>query len=323
MSIVFKKAIRENVPLLIGLSGGTGSGKTFSAMTLAAGLSGGKPFAVIDTESGRARHYADRFTFDHAELAAPFRPDAYVDAITAADKAGYPVVVVDSMSHVWAGDGGVLDWQEEELSRMAGDDYRRREGCKMAAWIKPKMSHKRMVSRLLQLRAHVILCFRAEEKIEMTKDERGKTVITKKETKTGLDGWVPICEKNLPYELTMSFLLTADAPGVPRPIKLEEQHREYFPTGQPVGEAAGAKLAAWSRGDTVAKAIAANAAKSQATAPDALLDEAIFAAQQVGPEKARAGMESLKAYWASLPSAVQVALVNEKNEWKKIAEDIK
>jgi hypothetical protein len=94
-----------------------------------------------------------------------------------------------------------------------------REAVKMAAWIKPKMEHKRFVTRLLQIHAHLILCFRAEEKIEIAK-EGGKTVVRPKQSLTGLDGWVPVAEKNLPYELTLSLLLTADQPGVPKPIKL-------------------------------------------------------------------------------------------------------
>ena len=156
-TFTFRKAVREQVGLLIGLVGASGSGKSYSALRLATGMAGGKPFCVIDTEAGRAKHYAGEFAFDHGDLAAPFRPDHYADAIAAADKAGYPVIVVDSMSHVWAGDGGVLDWQEDELDRMAGDDWKKREAVKMAAWIKPKMSHKAMVKKLLQVRAHLIL----------------------------------------------------------------------------------------------------------------------------------------------------------------------
>lgn len=247
MTFTFRKAERENVPLLIGLVGGTGSGKTYTAMRLASGICGGKPFAVIDTEAGRAKHYADQFNFDHGDLKPPFRPEAYTDAIHAADKAGYPVIVVDSMSHVWAGDGGVLDWQEEELDRMAGDDWKKREAVKMAAWIKPKMAHKKMVQSLLQVRAHVILCFRAEQKIEMVR-ENGKMVIHAKQSLTGLDGWIPVCEKSLPFELTASLLFTADAPGMPKPIKLQEQHRVLFPLDQQVNEDSGRKIAAWSVG---------------------------------------------------------------------------
>lgn len=247
MSIEFRPAKRDYVPLLIGLAGGTGSGKTLSAMLLAKGLAGDKPFAFIDTEAGRAKHYADMFTFDHAELAPPFRPERYAEAITAADAAGYPVIVVDSASHEHAGDGGLLDWHEEELQRLAGDDYRRRDAMTFAAWIKPKTSHKRFVSQLLQLRAHLILCFRAEEKIEIVR-EGGKTKVIPKRSLTGLDGWVPVSEKTLPYELTISLLLTAEAPGVPKPIKLQEQHRAFLPLDKPITEEAGVALAAWAGG---------------------------------------------------------------------------
>lgn len=245
---VFKPATRENVGLLIGLAGGTGSGKTMTALRLATGMAGGKPFALIDTENRRSLHYADSFRFDVAELKAPFSPDAYAGAIMAADKAGYPVIVVDSATHEWAGSGGVLDMQEAELNRMAGDDWKKREACKMAAWIKPKMQHKSMVSKLLQVRAHVILCFRAEEKIEMVRDDKGKMQIVAKQTLTGLDGWVPVCEKNLPFELTVSFLLTAAKPGIPLPIKLQEQHKPLFPPGRLIDESCGARLAEWARG---------------------------------------------------------------------------
>jgi hypothetical protein len=247
MTITFKQAKLQNIPLLIGLVGGTGSGKTFTGMRLASGIAGDKPFAVIDTENGRALHYADQFKFDHADLRAPFRPEAYIEAIKAADAAGYPVIMVDSVSHVWAGDGGVLDWQEEELDRMAGENWQKREACKMAAWIKPKMSHKQMVQSLLQVKAHVILCFRAEQKIEMVK-ENGKMVIHAKQSLTGLDGWIPVCEKTLPFELTTSLLFTADRPGCPQPIKLQEQHRALFPLDKPISEASGRGVAAWAAG---------------------------------------------------------------------------
>jgi AAA domain len=252
MSFEFREAKREDVSLLIGLAGSSGAGKTYSAMRLAKGLAGERPFAVIDTEAGRAKHYADDFRFDHGDLTAPFRPEAYADAIVAADAAGYPVILVDSFSHEHAGDGGLLDWHEEEFQRLGG-----RDAVKMTAWIKPKMAHKAMVSRLLQVRAHLILCFRAEEKIEIVKVD-GKTQIVPKRSLTGLDGWVPISEKNLPYELTVSFLLTADRPGVPKPIKLPERLRPFFPLDEPVNEETGRALAEWAAGG----------------APDRLLEDA-------------------------------------------------
>lgn len=247
MTVSFRPAVRENVSLLIGLAGGTGSGKSYSAMRLADGISGTAPFAVIDTENRRALHYAESFRFDHADLRAPFTPEAYAEAIEAADKAGYPAIVVDQMSYEHAGEGGLLDFQEDELTRMAGDDWKKREACKMSSWIKPKRAHKAMMQRLLQVRAHLILCFRAEAKIEMVKNG-DKWVVQAKKSLVGLDGWIPVSEKNLPYELTASFLVTADAPGIPKPIKLQEQHRKLFPLDKPITEESGRLIAAWAAG---------------------------------------------------------------------------
>jgi hypothetical protein len=239
----FRPAVRENVPLLIGLAGGTGSGKTFSALLLARGLASGKPFAAIDTENGRMNHYADLFPeLQVARIDAPFRPGKYAEAIEAADSQGFPVILVDSASHEWYGDGGCLDWHDE---LMAGDQRKN-----LSAWIEPKRAHKAMVTRLLQVKAHVILCFRAEPKVEAVKDSQGRTEIKPKRTISGggLDGWIPITEKNLPYEMTLSFLLMADAPGVPKPIKLQEQHRPLVPLDRPLGEDAGRALAEWAAG---------------------------------------------------------------------------
>lgn len=260
MTITFRRAVRENVGLIIGLAGPSGSGKTYTAMRLASGIAGDKPFAVIDTEAGRAKHYADLFRFDHADLKSPFRPATYSEAIKAADEAGYPVIVVDSASHVWEGEGGVLDWQEEILTAsvkraLERESERRsewslREAFKRSAWITPKMEHKKMVSKLLQLRAHLILCLRAEDKIDFVKDDKGNAKVVPMETLSGYKGWIPICDKRLPYELTASFILLPNRPGVPVPIKLQEQHKALFPLDKPITEESGRLIAVWAAGGT-------------------------------------------------------------------------
>lgn len=248
MSVTFNHAVRENVNLLIGLAGGTGSGKTYTAFRLATGICGDKPFAVLDTEARRALHYADQFKFDHADLDAPFSPARYGEAIMDAAKAGYRCIVIDSISHEHEGDGGLLDIQEQELQRMAGNDFSKRDACLQASWIKPKREHKRLfVQKVLQLRTHVIFCMRAEDKTELKKVD-GKLKMVPKLSLTGLDGWIPICEKRFPFELTASFLLTADQPGIPHPIKLQQQHRPLFPLDKPITEESGRLIAAWAAG---------------------------------------------------------------------------
>lgn len=261
MTIQFTPAKRQAIKLLVGVAGGTGSGKTYSALRLARGLAGGAPFALIDTENGRALHYADEFAFEHASFAPPFSPARYLEHVKAAER--YPVIVVDSASHEHAGEGGILDMADAELERMGG-----RDSAKMASWIKPKAEHKAFVRELLRLDAHVILAFRAEPKVEMRKDGGGRWEVVPKPTLTGLDGWIPIAEKNLPFELTCSFLLMPDAPGVPRPIKLPGALRPLVPLDAPLSEDVGAALGRWAAGDD------SPAASGPPASPEALLTAA-------------------------------------------------
>jgi hypothetical protein len=273
MTFEFRPAVRENVPLLIGVAGGTGSGKTMSALRLARGLAAGQPFAFIDTENGRGKHYADLFPeMRHGDIRAPFRPEKYADAVQAG-AAEFPVVVVDSASHEWAGDGGCIDWHDDI---MGGDQKKN-----LTAWIEPKKAHRRMVTRLLQVNAHVILCFRAQEKVEAVDDpERpGRKKIVPKRGLTALDGWFPVTEKDLPYELTASFLLMADNPGVPRPVKLQEQHRPMVPLDSPLSEETGRALGEWAAGGVAPQPATPDyAAQIIAAAPDAAAVRAEIAA---------------------------------------------
>jgi hypothetical protein len=175
-----KPATRQGVKPLIGLYGKSGGGKTMSALLLARGLVGptGR-ITLIDTESGRGSLFADLIPggYNVLEIGAPFAPEIYTEAIEAAEPQS-DCIVVDSMTHLWDGDGGVLDMQEQELTRMAGDDYRKREACKMAAWIKPKMQYKKFIGKLLRLRCGLICCLRAQEKTHIVKDDGKSKVVT-------------------------------------------------------------------------------------------------------------------------------------------------
>jgi DNA polymerase III delta prime subunit len=241
MSYTFRKAVRTNTSTLISLAGPSGSGKTYSAIRLARGLVGeqGK-MVLIDTEAGRALHYADTFNFDHYELRPPFSPENYALAVKAAEESGYTAIIVDSMSHEWAGDGGCQDMHDEAHEKLGNT-----EQTNILAWRDAKLDHKRMVSRFLQSHSHLIFCLRAEEKIKFTKDATtGKTQIVPQ-------GWMPICEKNFQYEMTVSFMLTDEKPGYGKPIKLQEQHKPFFDLTKPLDEQAGRKLAEWANGGTV------------------------------------------------------------------------
>lgn len=264
----FRPAVRENVPLLIGFDGASGSGKTFTALEVATGIADaigaaqGRPGRLfgIDTERGRMLHYADDFTFMYGAINPPFTPENYGGAIAAAERAGADVIVIDSFSHEWEGEGGVREMADAEESA----------GKKSPShWIVPKTLHKRLVNKMLATRAHVIVCMRSEEKMRVEavpqfnddgspKMWKGKqstrTVITPAADIPVRDRWVPICEKRFPYEITTSFLLTPDRPGVGIPRKLQQQHMGFFPEGQLIGRKNGEALARWAMGVTPAPA---------------------------------------------------------------------
>lgn len=252
--LVFKKAVRENEYTLTAIAGPTGSGKTYSALEFATGLVSGtkKRIAGIDTENGRMLHYATKFDFDHAELTPPYTPEAYVAAIMAAEAAGYGAVVIDSMSHEYSGEGGIDDIAQEALQRMCTDrdgnfDAQKAERMTALAWKDAKRRHKKMMVRLLQRKCHIIFCLRAEPKIKFEKEKiPGKTY----EKTVIVDmGYQPICEKQFMFEMTLSMMMGAAAPGIPTFLKLEDQFNAGFTSDKHLTRDSGVFMAKWASGD--------------------------------------------------------------------------
>ena len=245
MTFQFKSAasFTERAGLFVSLTGSTNSGKTFSGLRLSRGIAGpdGK-LAVLDTEGGRTLHLRDEFKFDANVMDPPFRPHRFAEAAKDAEDAGYACLLIDSFSMEWAGLGGVLDWQGEEIQRMAGDDYRKQERMKMASWIKPKSAHKAMVYSFLQRRIPIIFSIRGEESVKPGEPGEKPQKIFK-----------PICNSAFPYEVTLSFRLAADRKGYidlsdPKSWKMEGAHQAIFKDGDRISEQHGAALAEWARG---------------------------------------------------------------------------
>lgn len=330
-NIEFKPACRQNIGLLIGCIGGTGSGKTLSGLLIARGLCAGddSQIAVIDTEAGRALHYAPAgkakpgeftFGFKHGDMVPPFTPEAYAEAIIAAEEAGFKAIVIDSFSHEYAGDGGLDDIHEDALDRITRGDADKREKLSVMAWKEPKKRHKRLISRLLQCRAHLIICMRAEEKMKIATVKDGefkKTVITPAEDRPMVERWVPTTEKKFPFELTMSLLFTAAKPGVPIPIKLEEQHRAFVPLDKPINLEVGRALGAWARGGEDPPAISTTS--STATYPEGWFS---WTLEECGINRAHLGLATYQAWWTSLSPSQRVSLKSHHAEWKEIAEKV-
>ena len=184
----FTPATRHNKFLRISLFGPSGTGKTLSALQLARGLAGdnGK-VAVIDTECGSASLYADLYPFDVAELAPPFTPSNYIEYIEEASH-NYDVLIIDSLSHVWDGEGGILAIHDS----MGGNPF--------SSWNKIKPMQASLVKAILYANCHVICALRAKTDWEMVKNDSGREVPKKV-------GLVPISPKDIEYEFTLVFFL--------------------------------------------------------------------------------------------------------------------
>lgn len=116
---MFKKAELFLTNPTIALTGPTGSGKTMSALRLASGIAkamGGR-FAVIDTENGSASLYSKLFDFDTMAITPPFTTEKFINAINAAEQAGFCALICDSITHAWAGEGGLLEQKDALDSR--------------------------------------------------------------------------------------------------------------------------------------------------------------------------------------------------------------
>lgn len=244
----------EQMGLFIGLAGGPGTGKTWSAMEIATGIVGpGKRFAVIDTENKRASHYKKFFNFDVFNFEPPFSSERYGKAVEAQYKAGYGAIVVDSISHEHDGIGGYLDSQALDLSERVARSMKRNPNANEydvskqltpSSWIIPKGNRKRMRQILLACSPTIpiIFCFRAEEKVFHSVD--GKLVARK------VPEWQPICDKGMPFEMTVLFILHADNPGVPHVYMkpMQEQHKPLFPLDRKLSRESGRLIAEWARG---------------------------------------------------------------------------
>ncbi|AXH72289.1 MAG: AAA domain protein [Caudoviricetes sp.] len=188
-----REAEREGARLVIGLSGLSGEGKTYTALQLAWGLANfnAKKVGLLDTENRRGSLYADSLKdgngnvhrFLIGDLDAPFSPDRYKQAILEFQTAGVEVLVIDSVSHEWEGTGGC-----EEIATLS-------EG-KIANWKLAKAKHKMFMNTLLQCDMHVIACIRAREKTDFTNPKSPKSL-----------GVQPIQEKNFAFELTASLMM--------------------------------------------------------------------------------------------------------------------
>lgn len=192
---MFKKAERKQVKLKIAIAGPSGSGKTLSALLMAKGI--GKRIALIDTENESASLYAGMKLpngeevpeFDTLSLDPPFTVDRYVMAMNAAVQAGYDVLIVDSLSHQWNGEGGTLS-KKEQLDARGGNSY--------TNWAKLTPEHEKFKAAILHSDIHVLGTLRSKQEYALVGDDKGKNKVQKL-------GMAPVQRDGMEYEFTVFF----------------------------------------------------------------------------------------------------------------------
>jgi hypothetical protein len=237
MNYQAQPATRSEEPLLLGMIGPPGGGKTLSSLRLAKGMQSvrGGDIIVIDTEGGRSRKYNDLIPFKIVELQNA-RSNDFLDAIRAQLPANPAAVIVDSLSDEHE---AYLEWHDEMVPKMGNNEW--------AAWAKPKAARKQLISGILKIKVPLIFTFRAREKTKQDVVNGKKTVVN--------IGWQPVAPLEIVHTLDLTCILPPRADGVPVwksdkigedfIIKLPNYLAPFIDAGKPLCEEMGAAFARW------------------------------------------------------------------------------
>lgn len=222
----FKRAQRKRAKLRLGIAGPSGSGKTFSALLIASGIAPWSKVAVIDSENGSAELYAHLGNYSVMTLAPPYNPEKYINAIHIAEQSGFEVIIIDSLSHCWSGEGGILDQQ----GRASDTKYK---GNSWAAWREFTPKHNALVEAMLKSPCHVIATMRSKtEYVQVT--ENGKPAIKKM-------GTAPVQRDGMEYEFTVFIDLSTEHIATPSKDRTSLFDGTYFKPSAETGQ----KLLSW------------------------------------------------------------------------------
>lgn len=270
MGFQIVNAERQGIKPLVGLYGKSGGGKTHSALLLARGIVGpdGK-IVLICTENRRGHIFSDLIPggYEVLDFDAPFSPKRFMEAFALIQK--FDIAVVDSFTHFWEGNGGVLEIQEAELDRMAGKDYKKREACKMASWIHAKKEYKKMFYGVLRAPIPVICCLRGAEKTHMVKGGDGKNTVVTDDFST------PLFDSRFIFEMLINGEVYANEKGEGGFLRIRKiTHpgvRPCLPSeGQQISIEHGKALAAWCSAPSMPESVPTRAAEPEATTDPAV-----------------------------------------------------
>lgn len=216
-----RKAERKKAKLRLGISAPSGAGKTYSSLLIAYGITGDwEKIGLIDTENGSGDLYANLGDYSVLPLEAPYTPERYVEAIKEFEKEGFEVVIIDSLSHAWAGEGGALDIQGAAAAK-SGNSY--------TAWREVTPKHNALVNAILQSKCHIIATMRSKTEYVIEKDDRGKSVPRK-------IGMAPIQRDGMEYEFTVMMDIAINHTATTTKDRTGLLDGQYFTPGIETGK---------------------------------------------------------------------------------------
>ena len=124
-------------------------------------------------------------------LEAPYSAARYLEAIDLAEQTGVEYLVIDSLSHAWTGEGGLLDVQSN-VAKRSGNSY--------TAWREVTPLHNKLVDRILQCPMHVAVTLRTKTEYVIEDNGSGKKTPRK-------IGMAPVFRDGVEYEFTIFFEL--------------------------------------------------------------------------------------------------------------------
>jgi hypothetical protein len=195
---LFTPAARTQAKLRLAIDGPSGSGKTYSALLIAKGLAGGdlSKVALIDTERGSGSLYSDLGPYSVLGFEPPYGVKRFVTAHNAAVDEGFEVIVIDSLTHFWSGEGGVLD----EVDKIAKAS---KSGNTFAAWKQGSPLQKTLMDTMLASPCHIVATIRSKTEWVLEQNDKGRTVPRKV-------GLAPDQRKDVDYEFTIVLDLSRE-----------------------------------------------------------------------------------------------------------------
>lgn len=307
--MTFKKAERTQTTLKIALTGPSGSGKTMSGLIIAAAI--GKKIAVGDSENKSASLYADMdkgplvgIAFDVLDIEPPYTIAKYVEAIEAAEKAGYDVLLLDSISHAWAGEGGLLD-KKTALDARGGNSY--------TNWATITPEQERLKARILQANMHIICTMRSKQDYVLELNDKGKQAPKKV-------GMAPIQRDGMEYEFTTVFDIAMDHNAIASKDRTGLFDGQVFK----ISKDTGTKIMKWLKAGKAAAAPApAASAPTPASAPVTEEEfpgnpgDEISAMAEHSPDPATRGLKQLEQF-AKAKAILAKLGIDEQRMWKGI-----